>query len=158
MFVGIIKLLQHEKIGVSERIDINKSNKSYREINIKNRPYYFFNDMLNIKNFETNLLVIDKISFKSTDIDIYYIEYIIMKSLNHVNIHSQNPLYLIINVDGYIEKSSGNKNWIFASTDKKKEVLKKYAELWDEIKNQIKTRKGGEPIKYKKDFMKIRFE
>ena len=35
---------------------------------------------------------------------------------------------------------------------------KKYTELWNEIKNQIKTTNGGEPIEYKKDFMKIRFE
>ena len=36
---------------------------------------------------------------------------------------------------------------------------KKYTELWDEIKNQTETINGGKPpIKYKKDFMKIRFE
>ena len=46
----------------------------------------------------------------------------------------------------------------FASTDKKKEVLKKYTELWDEIKNQTETRSGGEPIKYGRDFIKIKFE
>ena len=47
---------------------------------------------------------------------------------------------------------------IFASTDKNKEVLKKYTKLWNETKNQIKTINGGKPIEYKKDFMKIRFE
>ena len=47
---------------------------------------------------------------------------------------------------------------IFASTDKNKEVLKKYTELWDEIKSQIKTISGSKPIKYGKDFMKISFE
>ena len=36
--------------------------------------------------------------------------------------------------------------------------IKKYTKLWDEIKNQIKTINGGKPTKYKKDFMKIRFE
>ena len=50
-----------------------------RQINIKNRPHYFFNDMINIKNFDPNLWSIDKISFKSTDAVIYYIEYITMK-------------------------------------------------------------------------------
>ena len=92
-----------------------------------------------------------------------------MKSLEHVNIDSENPLYLIVNnVDGYIECNSiecnfieeknGDKYLIFASTDKNKEVLEKYTELWDEIKNQIETIYSGESIEYKKDFMKIRFE
>ena len=47
---------------------------------------------------------------------------------------------------------------IFASTNKNKKVLKKYTNLWNEIKNQIETIHGGKPIEYKKDFMKIRFE
>ena len=59
-----------------------------------------------------------------------------MKSLENENIDSANSLYLIFNnVDGYIEcnftecnfteKSNENKYWIFASTDKNKEVLEK---------------------------------
>ena len=31
-----------------------------KQVNIKNRTYYFFNDMINIKNFDSNLLKIDK--------------------------------------------------------------------------------------------------
>ena len=83
-----------------------------------------------------------------------------MKSLDHVNIDSENPLYLIFNnVDGYItEESNGDKYLIFASTNQNKKVLEKYTELWNEIKNQIETINGGKPIEYKKDFMKIRFE
>ena len=45
-----------------------------KEINIKNQTYYFFDDMINIKNFHLKLLKIDKKSNK--DIDIYYIGYI----------------------------------------------------------------------------------
>ena len=47
---------------------------------------------------------------------------------------------------------------IFASTDNNKEVLEKYTKLWNQIKNQIETINGGEPIKYKKYFMRIRFK
>ena len=36
---------------------------TFKQINIESRPYYFFNDMINIKNFDQNLLSIDKISF-----------------------------------------------------------------------------------------------
>ena len=64
-----------------------------------------------------------------------------MKSLDNENIDSVNSLYLIFNnVDGYIkcksiEESNENKYLIFASTDKNKEVLEEYTELWGEIKN-----------------------
>ena len=47
---------------------------------------------------------------------------------------------------------------IFDFIDKSKEVLEKYTELWKEIKNQIETINVPEPIKYKRDFMKIGFE
>ena len=66
-----------------------------------------------------------------------------MKSLNHVNIDSENPLYLTFNnVDGYIEYNSIEENnrhkyLIFASMDKNKKVLEKYTKLREEIKNQI---------------------
>ena len=48
-----------------------------KEINIK--TYYFFNDLINIKNFNSNLIKIDKKSYKI--IDIYYIVYITIKRL-----------------------------------------------------------------------------
>ena len=71
--------------------------------------------------------------------------------------YSLNPLYLIIGeIDGYIKEKNENKYLVFAFTDKTKEVLKKYTELWDGIKNLIK-KINDIPSKYKKDFMKIRF-
>ena len=45
-----------------------------KDINMKNRTYYFYDDMINIKDFDSNLLKIDKKSFKN--IAIYYIGYI----------------------------------------------------------------------------------
>ena len=47
---------------------------------------------------------------------------------------------------------------VFASTDKNKEALQNYTELWDEIKDQIKRINSDNPIKYRKDFMQARFE
>ena len=74
-----------------------------KEINIKNLTYYFFDDMINAKNFNPNLLKIDKNSYKN--IDIYYIGYLTMKDSDYVRINSINSLYLIIReVDGYIEE------------------------------------------------------
>ena len=69
--------------------------------------------MINIKSFDSNLLKIDKMSYKSTDI--YYIGYITIKDIgDYESIHSVNPLYLIIGeVDGYIEKKMEILNFCF---------------------------------------------
>ena len=48
-----------------------------KQINIKNRTYYIYNDMINLKNVEPNLLKIDKKSCKN--IGIYNIGYIPIK-------------------------------------------------------------------------------
>ena len=128
-----------------------------KQTNIKNRTCYFFNDMINIKNFDSSFLKTDKKSYKN--INIYYIRYITIKSIgDYENIHSVNPFYLIIGeADGYIEENNGNEYLIFASTSKNKELLKKHTGLWDEIKYLIKTIKGSKASKYEKDFMKIKF-
>ena len=128
-----------------------------RELNIKNQTYCFFNDMINIKNFLSNLLKIDKKSQK--DINIYYIGYITIKSYGDCeNIHSVNPLHLIINkAYGYIEEKNGEKYLIFDSRNEINEVLKKYNEVWDRIKYEIETINRGKTRKYDEDFMKIKF-
>ena len=48
-----------------------------KQINIKNRTYYFYSDIIDPKDFEPNLLKIDKKHYKG--INIYYIRYIIIK-------------------------------------------------------------------------------
>ena len=80
-----------------------------KQIEIKNRTYYFYNDIINIEEFDSNLLKIDKKSYK--DIDIYYIGYITIKKIDDCeNIHSVNPLYLLINhARDYTEEKNGNK-------------------------------------------------
>ena len=67
-------------------------------------------------------------------------------------------MYLIINeVYGYFEEINENKYLTLVSTDKNEEVLTKYTELWDGIKNSVEkiSNKSGE---YGKDFMKIKFD
>ena len=74
-----------------------------KEINIKSRTYYSFDDTINIKNFDPNLLKIKKKSYRN--IDVYYIGYITMEDSDYVKINSVNSSYLIIDkVDGYIEE------------------------------------------------------
>ena len=67
-----------------------------RQINIKNRTYYFYNDQIDLKDFDVKLLKIDKKDYK--DIDNYYIGYVTVKTIADCNnINSVNPLYLMIN-------------------------------------------------------------
>ena len=74
------------------------------ELNIKNQTYFFFNDMINIRNFHSNLLKIGKKLYK--DFDIYYIGYVMVKKAgDYENIHSVHPLYVIIHsATGYFKE------------------------------------------------------
>ena len=94
-----------------------------KELNIKNQTYYFFNDMINIQNFQSNLLKIDKKPYK--DFDIYYIGYITIKKIgNYKIIHSVNPLYLMLGpATGYFTKRNGEKYLIIDTIDKYEEVF-----------------------------------
>ena len=84
--------------------------------------YYFFDDTINIKTFDPNLLQTDKTLYKF--IDIYYIGYMTMKYSDYVKINSVNFLNLIIDkVDGYIEEKDGNKYLILDSTNKVRKTL-----------------------------------
>ena len=96
-----------------------------KQINIKNRTYYFHNDMINIKNFGRNLLKIDRKSFKH--IGIYNTGYITINKIDDCKkIYSVSSLYLLVNhANGYIEEKGLKKYLIFDSTDStNKELLK----------------------------------
>ena len=114
--------------------------------------------MTNITNFDPNLLSVDQVSFeKNTGCAVYKVEYF-------KNFDSANSLYLIFNnVDAYIEynpteNDSETKYLVFSSTDKNKVVLENYTELWDKVKDQIKTMSSDNPTEYEKDFIMARFE
>ena len=129
-----------------------------KQIEIKNRTYYFYNDMINLKNFESNLLKIDKKHYKG--IDIYYIGYITIKKIGDCeNIHSLNPLHLLVNhTSGYIAEKNGNEYLIFNdSFNENKGLLKKYENVWHGIKNKIKAINGGKENDDGKDYMNIEF-
>ena len=112
--------------------------------------------MIDIKTFDSDLLKIDKKSYK--DIGIYNIGYITIKKIDdYENIHSVNPLYLTIShASGYIEEKGVNKYLVFDSTDENKELLKKYNDVFNGIRNKIKKISGDE-CDYEKDYMKIKF-
>ena len=85
------------------------------------RINYFFND---IKDIDTNLLNINKVSHKNTGIIIHEIKYIMMQSINNQNSDKKVLLCLTFsNVDPYIIEESKNKLLILALTENNKEEL-----------------------------------
>ena len=119
------------------------------------------------------MLKIDKKSYR--DIGIYNIGYITKKKIDDCeNIYSVNPLYffvdraseyvkekelnpLYLHIDhasGYIKEKDADKYLIFGSTNK--ELLQKYNDVWNGIKNKIKGVDDSE-CDYENDYMKIKF-
>ena len=105
---------------------------------IKNQAYYFYNDIIDIKTFDSNLLKLYKKSYK--DLDIYNIGYVTIKKIGYgYDINSVNPLYLRIdNVNGYIEEINEDKYLIFDDTYENKELLKRYGDVFNEIMGKIR--------------------
>ena len=116
---------------------------------------------MNLKKCDAGLFKIDKKLYKN--IGIYNIGYITIKKVDDCeNIDSVNPLYLLIShANGYIERSSAeekgiNKYLVFDSTDENKELLKKYNDVFNGIRDKIKEINSDE-CDYEKDYMKIKF-
>ena len=94
------------------------------------------------------MLKIDKNSYK--DIDIYYNGYITIKKVDdYENIHSVNPLYLIIHsATGHFKEKNDDKYLSLDSTDK-------YKEVWSGTRSEIKTTNGRKELFYEKKRAKI---
>ena len=93
------------------------------------------------------MIKIDKNSYKN--IDIYYIGYITIKKIDdYESIYSLDPLYLRINhASGYIEEKSRNKYLILDDfVDENKELIKRYGDVWNGIRNKIKAINGGKKM------------
>ena len=75
------------------------------------------------------------------------------------NINSVNPLYLFISeLDRFVDEKNGNKYLNITLTDSNNDVLIKYAQVWNGIKNQIKKINNDSVVAYDKDYIKIKFD
>ena len=129
---------------------------SIKEINIKERTYYFYNDIIDSKTFDSKNLKLDKKACK--DLNIYNIGYVTIKKIGDCyDVDSLNPLYCCIDhTSGYIEEKGLNKYLIFDSTDENKELLKKYNDVFNGLIDKIK-KIDDNWLEYTKDYMKIKF-
>ena len=107
--------------------------------------------MIALKDFDEANLKVEKKYQKH--IDIYHIGYITMKQIvDYENIHSVNPLYLIIHSrTGYFTEENDNKYLILDSTNK-------YEKVQSGIRAEIKRINGGKEIFYEKDSSKIKVD
>ena len=79
-----------------------------KDKDVKNHTCYFFDDTVNINNFDSNNTKIDWKSYK--DILIYCIVYVAIKDSNYIKINSVNPLNLFFNkVKVFFKKINENK-------------------------------------------------
>ena len=125
-----------------------------KDINIKNRTYYFFDDIMNIRDFDPNSIKTDEKSYKN--VLIYYIGYVVIKK--DLKIYSANLLYLIFGrVNGYFKGINGNKYLTLVPTNKSKEKIKKYEELWIKIRDLIRSITKNLDD-YDEKHMKIKFD
>ena len=124
-----------------------------KETNIKNQTYYFYNDIINLHEFNVSKMKVDKKDFN--DIDIYYLGYVHKKKISECNvINSVNPFYLrIVDIKGQFEKGKDDA-WYLVISDKD-DVYKKLVDILESIKNKI-IEKTWDALEYDKDYMKIK--
>ena len=127
-----------------------------KQTNIKNRTYCFYNDIIDIKTFDSNMLKLDKKLYK--DLDIYNIGYVTIKRIGDCyDVNSVNPLYLgIDNASGYIEEINEDKCLVFDVRDENKELLKRYDDVFNGLIDKIK-KIDDDWLEYTKDYTKIKF-
>ena len=120
------------------------------QLNMKDKEGYFFNDMINVNNFDPGLLYVNRTAVDH-DFIVYYIKYV--KNLNKID----NLCIVFNDLDIVFRKSGKDKYLIFSSTEKNKTMLENYTELFDEIAEQIESM-SDDKVKYCKDIMRIKFK
>ena len=121
-----------------------------KQLNIKNRSYHFYSDLINVLNFEASNLKLGKETWR--DLDIYYISYVDKDKPSEWKVNSVNPLYLIY-IYGSVSEKNGNK---FLTIDRGGSALKKYDQVFAGIKHNIKKLDDYEVV-YNTDYDKIKF-
>ena len=136
---------------------------SVKSLKIKNESMFYPNDMIQLNNFNSRLLKINKRENRENN-NIYYISYEINKPEH--NIDTVNNLYFVVNyLYGTIEKIDGSKDrYLVIDKDRliNKENMDLFYDLWDAIINKIRYLRGDDVMfddnqVIIRDWNKIRF-
>ena len=133
-----------------------------KSLKIKNESMFYPNDMIQLNNFDCQLLKINKRENRENN-NIYYISYKINKPEHDINII--NNLYFVVDyLRGKIEKINGSKDrYLVINKDSlMSEKNISFSYLWDSIINKIKYLRGDDVLfddneVIIKDWNKIRF-
>ena len=128
-----------------------------KQLDIKNKTYYFYNNLIIVSSFKPGNLKLDKKSWK--DIDIYYIVYVGKNKPSEWKVRSVNPLYLMVNrafcfiggKDGVKYLKIGKRIGNFSDS-----VLNKWNQVFNATKYHIK-KMNNEEVNSDNDFDKIKF-
>ena len=118
---------------------------------IKNRADYLSNDNMtvNVKDFDSGLLEINKLSFNGV--------LVLIVTTSNTSQQKLSIILIMIKII-FICFLMTQMGTLKKTMELNIQFLKNYKKLWKESKRQIKVINGDEPIKYKKNFMKIKFE
>ena len=123
--------------------------KATKGLNIKGKSGYFFTDMININNFDPDLLIINVIAVFDSGSPMYEISYN----------EEFNTLYVVFNnITCVFRKSGKDKYLIFCKTQENKKMLENYTKIFVEIKRQIVLITDGDVFTMGKCFMRIKIE
>ena len=110
--------------------------------------------MIDIKNFDLNMLKLDKKAVLNHSV--FYIGYV-TKNTEH-GINSVNSLYLMINnrIIGDVEEKDGDKYLIISPENG--DTIQKHQEVFDRLKEITKKiNEYNQPIKYDDNYMQMKF-
>ena len=118
-----------------------------KQINIKNKTYYFNNDIIDFDEFDESKIKVDKKDLNN--IDVYYLGYEHKKKISECDVINRvNPLYLrIIDINGQFEKGKDDVWYLIISDGDY--VYKKLIDIFENIRTKI-TEKAWDAVEYDK--------
>ena len=114
-----------------------------KQINIKNWTYYFYNNQINLKDFDARLLKADKKDYN--EIDIYYTGHMTFKKI--ANCNSVNTLYLMIHeMISHFDEKNEHMYLLLDDVDENKKVSKNMKKFGTELKKILKRLMVGKEL------------
>ena len=122
--------------------------KTVKQLNIQDKPGYFFNDMTNINDFDPKLLVINELTMFENRLTMFDISYCEKNNTPHI---------VFNNVECVFRKSGVFSYFIFCESDKNKSMLDRYVKIIDETKKEILFTIEDDFLVMGKDFVRFKF-
>ena len=123
--------------------------KTIRRLNIEEKCGYYFMNMTNVNDFDTNLLIINEIAVFISRSTMYEIS---------CDKESNTPYIAFSDIECTFRKSGQNKYLVFCETEKNKTILKNYGKIIDELRDQILFITEEDSFVMSKDFTRIKFK